>query len=61
MVYIMVRDLRSLDSVRVSLNRSRDLHTISDHNFWMVRNGVCPYCINGSVPVTKVEILEVLE
>lgn len=57
----MVSELKSLDMVRVNVNRGRSLHSIESHNFWLDRNGVCPYCLNGSVPVTKVEILEILE
>ena len=29
------------------------LHSIEDHNFWIDRNGVCPYCKMGSKAVHK--------
>ena len=58
---VMVNDLRSLDVVRVYVNKKSRLHSFSQHNFWIGRNGVCPYCLGGSRAVHKVEILELLE
>ena len=57
----MVKNLHNLDSVRVQVNQRRRLHSIIDHNFWINRIGVCPYCKDGSVPVTKSEIRELLD
>ena len=37
------------------------LHSVEDHNFWISRNGVCPYCLSGSRPVCKCMILEALK
>jgi len=28
-------------------------HTLEDHDYWISRNGVCPYCMSGSKPVAK--------
>jgi len=55
----MVEDLRNLDLVRVNVNKGCCLHSFEDHNFWIKRNGVCPYCLSGSRAVCKSEILEV--
>lgn len=46
-----------------TLNRNikmanRGLHSIEDHNFWIRRNGTCPYCHSGSKPVPKAQIVE---
>ena len=30
-----------------------NLHSIESHNYWIKRNGVCPYCNMGSKPVPK--------
>ena len=40
---------------------TKDLHSIEDHNFWIRRNGVCPYCRCGSRPVHKSVIVEKLK
>ena len=37
------------------------LHSLEDHNFWILRNGVCPYCLSGSKPVPKCVIIEALK
>jgi len=31
-------------------------HTFEAHNYWIDRNGRCPYCLNGSKPVHKREM-----
>ena len=28
-------------------------HTIESHDYWINRNGTCPYCKNDSIPVHK--------
>lgn len=35
-------------------------HDVVQCNFWMKRNKKCPYCLNGSEPVEKEVILEML-
>jgi len=54
----MMTEYRPLPRVRLGVAR---FHDLEDHVFWMDRNGVCPYCVIGSVPVEKVVILEELE
>lgn len=36
------------------------LHTKSNHEYWMCRNGRCPYCDNGSIPVDKNVIINMV-
>jgi len=57
---LLVEDLLSLDLERVRVNRTRDLHPWTNHNYWLVRIGVCPYCLSGSEPVDESEILELI-
>lgn len=40
--------------------RSR-YHSFEDHNFWIERNGTCPYCLSGSKAVPKILIKERME
>ena len=47
--------------VLVVKTRPSRLHSIEDHNFWINRNGKCPYCHNGSKPVPKAMIVESLK
>ena len=44
----------------VKRDKSR-FHTIEDHNYWIKRNGVCPYCTIGSEPVQKSILLKELK
>ena len=32
-------------------NHNNKLHSIEDHNYWIKRNGKCPYCMSGSKPI----------
>ena len=40
---------------------THDKHPLYLHNFWIKRNGRCPYCHNGSRPVQKTVIIESLK
>lgn len=37
------------------------LHSIEDHDYWISRIRVCPYCRSGSKPVHKSLIVENVE
>lgn len=48
-------ELESLSVVKTSKSK---FHSIEDHNFWICRNKVCPYCRSGSRAVPKAMIVE---
>jgi len=50
--------VNEFEEMKVKTQRSL-FHSLVDHNYWIKRNGRCPYCVNGSKPVHKRE-MEVL-
>ena len=56
----MVEYVRMLGNNRVKTECSK-FHSIESHNYWIKRNGKCPYCMNGSKPVHKSIIQESLK
>jgi len=54
----LVEELEVLPVVRG--NKSM-FHSLEVHNFWINRNGACPYCLSGSEAVHKSLIIDGLD